>query len=193
MAHRTVTVRSNSGRNTPRGGLPSALEGIVDTSSLSQTNYLTHNRAFHKIGASATVAAEPAVVHFGGFEPHQVYTQTLLLKNICERATRVHIVPPETPYFRFRDFQKSGALRPGLADRIVIEFVPTEFRYYYDCVRVHTEDENLLVPLHAYPTMNDTKFPSKVRRWTECAPPLELQGWVVSCRAAIAVSPFKFC
>lgn len=123
---------------------------------------MTANRTFLKIGSSSTVKADPAVVHFGGFHPHRIFTQTLKIKNACDRATRVHILPPETPYFRFKDFQKSGFMRPGLGDTITIEFVPTEYRYYYDCVRVQTEDENLLIPIHAYPTMNTTLFPRQV-------------------------------
>ena len=34
--------------------------------------------------------------------------------------------------------------RPYL-EVITIEFCPTEVRYFYDCVRIHNEDENLLV------------------------------------------------
>ena len=31
-----------------------------------------------------------------------------------------------------------GAILPGLADSLVIEFVPTQLRYHYDVIRVHS-------------------------------------------------------
>lgn len=34
---------------------------------------------------------------------------------------------------------KKGNLAPGMADVIEVEFCPQEFRYYYDCVRIHSE------------------------------------------------------
>lgn len=32
--------------------------------------------------------------------------------------------------------------------------VPLNFRYYFDTLRVHTEGEQLQIPIHAYPVMN---------------------------------------
>lgn len=35
-----------------------------------------------------------------------------------------------------------------------MHFTPNEYKYYYDVLRIHTEDENIIVPLHAYPVLN---------------------------------------
>ena len=53
-------------------------------------------------------------------------------------------------------------MAPGMSESLTVEFCPTEHRYYYDCIRVHSEEANLLIPLHAYPVMNEVKFPSRI-------------------------------
>ena len=46
---------------------------------------------------------------------------------------------------------KKGLVAPGSSEVITVDFHPREHRYHYDCLRLHTDSENLLVPLHAYP------------------------------------------
>jgi hypothetical protein len=76
------------------------LQAIVADVELSNTNMLTHNRTYSKIGASQTLSTDPAVLHFGGFQLGQVYKQTLLVRNISTVGTRHHILPPTTPFFK---------------------------------------------------------------------------------------------
>lgn len=142
--------------------LPPASEGIVEELHLTNTNTLTQNRVYASIGSNGFLVAEPGVVHFGGFEPGKTYSQVVRVLNKSSVGRRVHIITPTTPHFKATCDSKRGLLAPGLAEEITVEFIPEQWRYYYDCLRIHCEPENLLIPIHSYPVMNETKFPSRI-------------------------------
>ena len=55
---------------------------------------------------------------------------------------------------------QEGGLRPGFSETIEVEFNPSQWRYYYDCIRVHVQDgTNLLIPIHGYPVVAEAKVP----------------------------------
>lgn len=55
---------------------------------------------YEELGSTAVVAAEPAVVDFGGFQPGQLLQQVVCLTNISDAATRVQVIPPDTNEFK---------------------------------------------------------------------------------------------
>ena len=65
----------------------------------------------------------------------------------------MHILPPKSNLFAIK-FNKKGHLAPGLYQNVYIEFSPNEHKYFYDTIRIHTKNKQIVVPIHAYPVMN---------------------------------------
>ncbi|XP_052810008.1 cilia- and flagella-associated protein 221-like isoform X2 [Mya arenaria] len=155
----------------PRG--PMGHQGPMDSSGLlietmqyeepvkSQPvpNHLLETKIYTKIAQNAMVMAKPAVIHFGGFEVDKKQTIALSIVNVSTEVIRMHIIPPQTKYFYIK-YTKNERLVPGLTLDCTIEFTPDEWRYYYDCIRINCPgEENLVIPIHAYPVMSTKDFP----------------------------------
>eukprot|EP00929_Paragymnodinium_shiwhaense_P009241 TRINITY_DN113334_c0_g1_i1.p1 TRINITY_DN113334_c0_g1~~TRINITY_DN113334_c0_g1_i1.p1 ORF type:complete len:865 (+),score=215.13 TRINITY_DN113334_c0_g1_i1:200-2794(+) len=115
---------------------------------------------FEQLQRNDIVEARPQIVHFGGFEIHKQHTQRLRIINISPTSLRVTILGPESQYFRIQ-YDKKGLLAPGMGEEITVVFEPHEWRYYYDSVKVFCGElsENLVIPIHAYPSATDIKLP----------------------------------
>ncbi|DBA94356.1 TPA: hypothetical protein ACH3X1_001962 [Trebouxia sp. C0004] len=139
-------------------------EGVFDEEDepVTNVNRLVQDKVYATIGHNACLEARPSVVHFGGFIVGSVHEQRVRLCNTSSSSTGTQIILPTTPYFKACCDNKKGLLAPGLEDVITVEFCPTEWRYYYDCLRIHSQGKNLLIPIHAYPMMNQTKFPRRI-------------------------------
>lgn len=86
--------------------------------------------------------------------------------NISNDLQHIDIIPPTTPFFKI-EYEKKGLIACGVSEDITIKFIPTTWKYYYDCIRIHSPVENLLIPIHAYPVVNDIIFP-KLIEFGEC-------------------------
>ncbi len=48
-------------------------------------------------------------------------------------------------------------LPSGTSEDVYIQFTPDQYQYYYDCMRIHCEGEKIVIPMHAYPVINNEK------------------------------------
>eukprot|EP00943_MAST-04B_sp_MAST-4B-sp1_P004451 g4451.t1 len=137
-----------------------ALKGhaFVASPSTKQPFRIVDEQVYAKLGGNETLKPTPAIVHFGGFTLDEQFTQVLKIVNTSHFAQRLHVINTTTPYFSIT-CNKKGIVAPGMAENVRITFRPDEWRYYYDCIRVHCQEENLLIPIHAYPIANDVFFP----------------------------------
>ena len=119
---------------------------------------IVENQVYAKLEGNEALVPQPSVVHFGGYKLNRVHVQKVSVLNTSDLSQRLHVINTTTPFFRVR-YNKKGRVAPGMSEDIFIEFKPNAWRYYYDCIRLHCEGENLLIPIHAYPVLNDVVFP----------------------------------
>lgn len=139
--------------------LPSTL--VSDGRPSQLNNPFRDKFAYNNVKQVGFAEASPSVVHFGGYELGKVYTQYVHIINVSDKSQRVHILDPDTTWFKIK-YRRKGVIAPGMTEDVAITFTPFEFRYHYDQLRVHLGDRNLVVPIHAYPIMNSAIFPAQV-------------------------------
>lgn len=125
-----------------------------------QRNPLLEKWSFEQLQRNDIIETRPHILHFGGFQIHKVHTQVLHIVNISGSSIRVSIIGPSTQWFKI-DFDKKGLLAPGMSEDITVMFEPHEWRYYYDTIQIFCGEnaENLVVPIHGYPSANDIVLP----------------------------------
>ncbi|CAD7923325.1 unnamed protein product [Amoebophrya sp. A120] len=138
--------------------------GARRTDDENAQNLLLKKYPFEKLRQNVKVAVKPGILHFGGFQIHKEHKQVFTIRNISGKALRVMVLPPSAEKAFRINFEKRGLLAPGMAEEVEVFFTPSEWRYYHDNLQVFTgkQDENLLVPIHGYPSANDTPLPSYI-------------------------------
>ncbi|XP_029025636.2 cilia- and flagella-associated protein 221 [Betta splendens] len=147
-----------------RRGTPLPLSQLVEESRsrASIPNHLLTSKIYAKLKSNGLIQAEPPELHFSGFALEKDYTKILNLINISSEVMNIHIIPTQTKHFQ-TTYTKKYRLLPGLAYTLKVRFSPDEWRYFYDCIRIHCQgDENLLIPVHAYPVIDDLHIPSHI-------------------------------
>lgn len=150
--------------HSPKRGAPLPLRPLVEEerSISSSPINLLESKFYGKLKSNSLIQAEPAEVHFSGFELGKKYWNSLKLINISTEVMNIHIIPTQTNYFQ-TTYTKKYRLVPGLAYTVKVQFCPDEWRYFYDCIRVHCKgEENLLIPVHAYPVIADLHIPPRI-------------------------------
>ncbi|BFZ01996.1 hypothetical protein BsWGS_05035 [Bradybaena similaris] len=122
-------------------------------------NHLLETKTFATLGCNVFLHSKPSVIYFEGFQVGEKQIKKLSLQNASFEVLRIHIIPPQTRHFGMK-YTKPARLIPGMSIECQVEFTPDEWRYYYDCIRVHCPGEdNLIIPIHGYPVMSTADFP----------------------------------
>ena len=94
---------------------------------------------------------------FAGYELRKTHTLKVKLINNSPAPQRLHILPPTTSFFKIK-YHKKGMVPPGISEDIFVQFTPgSEYKYFYDSIRIHCEGDKILIPIHAYPVINNKK------------------------------------
>lgn len=130
---------------------------ILAETKPGKVNPIATNNVFDTVGSNGIFQASPSVLKFAGFEANKTHTLKVKIINNSPAPQRLHILPPQTPFFKIR-YNKKGMLPTGVSEDIYVQFTPTgdqPYKYYYDTIRIHCEGDKILIPIHAFPVVNN--------------------------------------
>ncbi|ORX59350.1 hypothetical protein BCR36DRAFT_408845 [Piromyces finnis] len=103
----------------------------------------------------------PSIIHFSGFNINTTQKQFIRIVNKGPKKIRINVVPPETSNFSI-EHKKRGYIIPQMSEEVLISFTPTQWKYYYDTIKIIGPDINVVVPIHGYPVLTDIEFPKRI-------------------------------
>jgi hypothetical protein len=92
---------------------------IIAKTKTDKTNPLAKKHQFDSVGTNGFFTAMPSVLKFAGFETNKTHTMKLRILNNSPAPQRLHVLPPQTPYFKIR-YNKKGMLPTGVAEDIYV-------------------------------------------------------------------------
>ncbi|XP_019851244.1 PREDICTED: cilia- and flagella-associated protein 221-like [Amphimedon queenslandica] len=125
-------------------------------------DHLSQTRYFSNAQENSPIKTKPQTIHFHGYKTGRLHQQTIHIINASNDNVSLHVVPPATHHFTIDYHKTSRHLVPGLSLKVTLSFRPNEWKHYHDCIRIHSKDANLLIPINAYPVLNVSSFPRSV-------------------------------
>lgn len=130
---------------------------VLAKTQTEKQNHLSFNNKFDAVGGNGLFGAYPSIAKFAGFELRKTHVLKVKLINNSPAPQRLHILPPQTPYFKIK-YNKKGMVPSGISEDIYVHFTPNdEYKYFYDAIRIHCQGDKILIPIHAYPVINSKK------------------------------------
>ncbi|EGR31074.1 hypothetical protein IMG5_117990 [Ichthyophthirius multifiliis] len=116
--------------------------------------YLIKNKVdFIKFKGNQFIQVDPPILKFIGFDINKINSLKLKVINKAEVSQRIHVLPLDSDSFDFK-MNKKGLVAPGMSEEITIILKPEEHKYYFTTLRINSQTENILVPIHAYPVID---------------------------------------
>jgi hypothetical protein len=130
-------------------------EQLVHTEVTRVRNPLDARR-YDQLGSNGVFEVSPSSLSFAGYQVKKTQVRKLQVRNVSGVPQRLSFLPTSTPFFKLR-YNKRGLVAPGMGETVYVQFTPSEWRYYYDCMRLLCPNGNMNVPIHAYPVMNENE------------------------------------
>lgn len=96
---------------------------IIAKTKTDKSHPLAKKNTYDSVGTNGFFTAMPSVIKFAGFETNKTHTIKLRILNNSPAPQRLHILPPQTSYFKIR-YNKKGMLPTGVAEDIYVQFTP---------------------------------------------------------------------
>jgi hypothetical protein len=113
--------------------------------------------SFEQTKGNEFIDIEPPILRFAGFELNKVNSMRIRVINKAPIPQRINVIPPNSPLFSVK-VNKKGAISTGISEEIEVQLRPVEHKYLYETIRIHTETENFVVPVHAYPVLDRNRL-----------------------------------